>query len=81
MTANVLLFAGLRELIGSDVVEVELADEATYSQLVATLAARYPSGAALLQASRVAAAGEFVSPESAVHPTIEIAIIPPVSGG
>jgi molybdopterin converting factor small subunit len=81
MTAKVLVFAGLRDLLGSDVVNVEVDEAATYASLIAQLSAKCPNAAPLLNVSRLAAGGAFVSPDTVVDPSVEIAIIPPVSGG
>jgi molybdopterin converting factor small subunit len=81
MIAKVLVFAGLRELLGGEMASVEVREGTTYAGLVAELAAQCPNAVALLEVSRIAAGGAFVSPDTVVDPSVEIAIIPPVSGG
>jgi molybdopterin converting factor small subunit len=78
---KVLVFAGLRELLGGDIANVDLREGATYATLVAELAAQFPNAVPLLEVSRIAAGGAFVAPDTLVNPNVEIAIIPPVSGG
>jgi molybdopterin synthase sulfur carrier subunit len=81
MMRRVLVFAGLRELVGGDFVNLEVHEGATYAALIAELAAQFPNAVPLLEVSRIAAGGAFVSPDTLVDPHLEIAVIPPVSGG
>lgn len=81
MTVELLLFAGIRELLGVNSIQVELPSQATYGDLVQQLTTQHPAAEALVRASRIAAAGEFVSFQSTVDPRAELALIPPVSGG
>ena len=81
MTVQVLLFAGLGQLIGRNRVEAELKDGATYAELKERLASEHPTAAPLIRASRIAAGGEFVAAADPVDPQQELALIPPVSGG
>jgi len=81
MTVRILLFAGLRERLRSDWVELELPEDATVAQLLATLGERHPTLRELLPPCRVAVEQEFVSPGHPVRAGDEVAVIPPVSGG
>jgi molybdopterin synthase catalytic subunit len=81
MTVRILLFAGLRERLRSDWVELELPEDATVAQLLAALGERHPTLRELLPPCRVAVEQEFVSPEHPVRAGDEVAVIPPVSGG
>lgn len=81
MQVEVLLFAVARQVAQSDVVKIELAGPATVSQLKRKLALKMPALARLIDASRIAMAGEFVDEMTIVEPRHEIALIPPVSGG
>lgn len=81
MTVAVLMFAGAREAVGADQVEVTLDDGATYAELAAALAERFPGLARLVKSARLAADAGYVDPADGIDPTAEIALIPPVSGG
>lgn len=80
MRLKVLTFAQLREALGA-VVELELPEGASVSQLQALLSERYPDVAALA-VSRLAVNRSYVAdPTQVLAAGDEIALIPPVSGG
>ena len=81
MSLTVLLFAGLREAVGSDAVAVELPAGATVADLRGRLAAGCPAAAPLLARSRVAVNQEFAPDDRPIPAGAEVAVIPPVSGG
>lgn len=78
---TVLLFATLKERVGSSVLQVELPNEARIADLRALLQSRFPHlegvfGSALYAINREYAFDEDVLPSGA-----EVAVFPPVSGG
>lgn len=78
---TVLLFAGIKQRMGTDQLVVSLAPDATVAQLVAALCAQHPEIAGTLRAARVAVDQAFADPDTPIRPGAEIAVIPPVSGG
>lgn len=80
-TYDVLLFASLRERAKTDVITLEAAGIETVRDLLAAVAKRAPAIAEMVEGCRVAVDQEFVGPDAALRPGVEIAIIPPVSGG
>lgn len=77
--ATVRLFARLRELAGSNRVEVE---GETVADLVRTLGDRFGDEfVAVVETSRIWRNGETASPDDAVAEGDEVAVLPPVSGG
>lgn len=78
---KVRLFAGLREQIGRDVVEIDLEPGARAVDLRRRLAERFPAIEPLLKRSALAVADEFADDEVVLHPDQVLALIPPVSGG
>jgi molybdopterin synthase catalytic subunit len=79
---KVRLFASLRELAGSDVADVELAEEATAGDVVAALAERSELSEFLSRGGvAIAVNREYVRAETPVREGDEVALIPPVSGG
>lgn len=81
MQVDVLLFAAARQVAATNQVALELPEQATFADLKRVLSHQLPKLETLIAASRIAAAGEFVADESIVEPAVEIALIPPVSGG
>jgi molybdopterin synthase catalytic subunit len=81
MTLTVYLFAGARDLAGSDALAVDLPAGATVAQLLAELRQRVPALAGLLSRSAVAVNHDFAPAQQVLSASDEVAIIPPVSGG
>ena len=76
---KVRLFAALRELAGTAVVEVD-ADDVT--GVLAAMSERFgPSFDRIMAAGSVVVNGERIAGNRAVVPTDEVALLPPVSGG
>ena len=72
-------FASVRELLGADVLELEVPDGSTIEQVVATLAAETPDLSRLPFTHAVNQ--RWVEPGSALTDGDELALIPPISGG
>ncbi len=81
MSVQVRLFAVARELAGADVVSLELPALGTVRDLRAALAAEVPALAEILPHVLFAIDSQYVAEESVVPDGIEVACIPPVSGG
>lgn len=81
MHLRVLLFAGLRERLRRDSVDLELPAGARVRDLLATLAREQPDLSASLSVCRVAVDHEFVAADHVIAEGSEVAVIPPVSGG
>jgi len=81
MKHQVLLFAGLRETARRDVIEVDLPPGARVRDLLAAIERAHPGLAPQLAHCRVAVDHEFVANDDLLAPKLEIAVIPPVSGG
>ena len=81
----VKVFAGIRESVGTETLQIEILDGTTALDIKEQLANRYPDAAELIRMSRLAVDQKFVSDEHALagqaSPGDEIALIPPVSGG
>lgn len=74
-------FARMRELLGSDVVEIELRDSSRVADLVQTLRMRFEATADLLSVTKIARNGRVVGADEPIAAGDEIALLPPVSGG
>jgi molybdopterin converting factor subunit 1 len=81
MKVRVLLFARLRELAGSDAVDLELSPGASLADAWRRLQERVPALSGYDAAPLMARNLEFASGEEAVRAGDEIAFFPPVSGG
>jgi molybdopterin converting factor small subunit len=85
MKCSIKIFAGLREAIGDESISIEMNSGVTAKQCKERLAARYPQVAELIAVSRLAVSQAFVNDEDRLpldaSRAVEIALIPPVSGG
>jgi molybdopterin converting factor subunit 1 len=82
MRVSVRLFAVLRERVGRDSLELELAEGSTVAQAIEALSAEPGLGEPLTK-MRVGMAvnREYADPETELEPGDELALVPPVSGG
>jgi molybdopterin converting factor subunit 1 len=81
MNLRVLLFARARDLAGAGEILVELPDGAVVADLRRRLVALYPRLTALAGKCAVAVDAEFAGEERVLTEGVEIALLPPVSGG
>jgi sulfur-carrier protein len=81
MLIRVKLFAAMRDLTGDETVEIELPDGATVGDLRRELGKQLPLARSLLLRSAIAVNRDVAENEHILHPTDEVAAIPPVSGG
>lgn len=81
MIVRVQLFAVARDLAGRGVVEIELPEGGTVSDLRRALAVEVPSLAPVLPRVLVAVGADYARDSAVLQPGDEVACIPPVSGG
>jgi len=81
MKVKVLLFAQAKQIVGDEWIEVELKDGAKVSELKSTLAILKPDLASLLSRSSIALDQNYATDDDEVNEGVEVAMIPPVSGG
>ncbi len=81
MKIDVKLFAVAKQLAGRPVAAVVLAEPATVADLRRELARQVPELAAIVGPSLFAVGAEYASDATAIVPGVEVACIPPVSGG
>ena len=81
MMIAVRLFARARDLAGCDVLTVELPATATVADLRTSIRLACPALADLLARSRIAVGDDFAEDDGELKPGVDVAIIPPVSGG
>lgn len=80
MQVTVRAFASIREVLGAGTVAVDLPEGATVRVLKQQLRSIYPQLAAGPEVM-VSVNLEYVGDDHPLHPTDEVALIPPVSGG
>jgi molybdopterin converting factor subunit 1 len=82
MLVRIRLFAAAREAANQHTINLTLADHATVADLRRALSIQYPAMRRVLEHSRIALDADYATSDSAtIHPTTDVAIIPPVSGG
>ena len=81
MRVRVLLFARARDLAGAASLVVELPDGATVAGLRGALATTYTRLGEFLPRCAAAVEGEVASDEIVLAEGVEVAFLPPVSGG
>ena len=81
MRLTVLLFAGVRARLGVDQLEVEVDEPVTVAKLRERLASTHPQIGPSLATCRFALDHEFASEGDLLREGMEVALIPPVSGG
>jgi molybdopterin synthase catalytic subunit len=81
MKLTVLFFATLKERVGRERVELELAEAATVAELKARLAAELPALRPALPTALVSRNHEFAFPGDVLQAGDEVGLFPPVSGG
>ncbi len=81
MKLNVKLFAAARQLAGADQLAVDLPEGSTVSDLRYRLAMEHPDLAPLLPHVLFAIGSEYVGDSKPLADAMELACIPPVSGG
>jgi molybdopterin converting factor subunit 1 len=77
----VRVFARLRELAGTDVINVTVPNDATVADVRTAVERLWPQASALLANSAVAVNNEYADADHPIQPRDEVALIPPVSGG
>lgn len=81
MKINVVTFARIKEVVGTDHIELQVDNGTTVAQLKAELLARYPGIGDLLPHCTVAVDHEYSDDQTKLRDNCEVGLIPPVSGG
>jgi molybdopterin converting factor subunit 1 len=78
---EVKLFAAAKQFAGAQSVEIELPQGATIADVRRRLTDRFPDARAVLNHAMFALDMEYVGDNAPLRANVEIACIPPVSGG
>ncbi len=81
MHVEIRLFATLKDKVGQNRIQVEVAEPATVETVTMAIVEKYPALAAGVPVSVVSVNKAFADGDTAVNAQDEIAIFPPVSGG
>lgn len=81
ITVNVLYFASLSDLVGLTEEKIEVPEATTVEELLARLEASTPDLKRFQRRFRVAVEQDFVDLSTRLEAGMEVALIPPVSGG
>lgn len=81
MRIRLLAFASASDALGTGETELELPDGADVARLRALLEERHPELGPLWGRLAVAVDGEIAGPKTALSDGVEVALLPPVSGG
>jgi molybdopterin converting factor subunit 1 len=80
MKASILAFGIAKDIFGASAIEVDLHDNATASDLKASLEVQYPR-LKQIASYLLAVNNEYANDDLLLNERDEIAVIPPVSGG
>jgi molybdopterin converting factor subunit 1 len=81
MKIKVVLFAVARDMIDKNSVALELSDSATVSDLKRALVNQYPNLEEIVLRSAFSVNHEYALDQTKLTENVEVALIPPVSGG
>ncbi|MBT3224677.1 MAG: MoaD/ThiS family protein [Deltaproteobacteria bacterium] len=81
MNIKVLVFAHIKELIGSGSIDLELSEGATGNDLLQKMEASFPQIKGHRKYLKLSMNGEYINADATIIQDAEIAIFPPVSGG
>ncbi len=81
MNIKVLVFAHIKELIGSGSIDVELNEGATGNDLLQKMETSFPQIKEHRKYLKLSMNGEYINSDATIIQGAEIAIFPPVSGG
>ena len=81
MIINLKLFAAARQAVDQELLELELADGATITDLKNELVKQFPQFESMREHLLVAVDAEYAKEDQVLMPDQEVALIPPGSGG
>jgi molybdopterin converting factor subunit 1 len=81
MVIRVKLFARARDLVGAGELSVSLSKGATVGELRRVVSREYPALRGLLTTSAIAIGNDFAGDSLYIVEGVEVALLPPVSGG
>ena len=81
MKIKVVLFASARDILDSSEIEIDMAPSSTVGDLKRELSQDFPALQDLVSQSVFAVNHEYALDETVLDGELEVALIPPVSGG
>jgi molybdopterin converting factor small subunit len=81
MRVRVLIFAGLRDAVGTEAVDLDVVEGLDARAFLTAFCARFPQVAPYAPSIRVAFDGRYARWDEVLVAGAEVALIPPVAGG
>ncbi len=81
MMIKVALFASARDIVGCDMLDINLDESATVGDVKSDLASRFPDLIAIMERSTWSVDHQYVDDQKPLYENAEVGLIPPVSGG
>jgi len=81
MKVNLLLFASIREAVGTGSIALDIPEGETVEGLIAALAERYPAVSEHLPSVKIAVNRDLARSDTVLRAGDEVALLPPVGGG
>jgi molybdopterin converting factor small subunit len=81
MKISVKLFAQAKEIAGSEIVELELPEQARVSDLRTAIQERFPKMSSLAASLLIAVGNDYANDTDVIDGKTPVACFPPVSGG
>ena len=81
MKIKLLLFAHLKEIVGTSELHLEFDGECTGNDVMAKLESLHPEVAPQKKHLKMSVNGTYTDLSTAIPPDSEVAVFPPVSGG
>lgn len=81
MKVVVKMFAAAREAVGASEVAIEVREGATLADVRSALTQQYPTARQLVERAMFAVDARYAQDDEVIQANMEVACIPPVSGG
>lgn len=81
MIVKLILFAAIKDAVGSGRLEIELGAQANVADLKQALVKQYPDLQPLIESSAISLNHEYATDDEPITMDAEVGVIPPVSGG
>lgn len=81
MMVTVKMFAAVRDAVGASEVQIDVPEDATIADVRAALSAAYPPVSQLVSRTMFAMNARYARDNEVIRENVDLACIPPVSGG
>ena len=81
MIIKIKTHAIIREIIGKDIINLEVPENISCEELIKELAKSFPNAKSILNVTKIACNNEYVNNDNRIIKGETYSLIPPVSGG